>query len=48
MKKDGKNPKKIESMTPGLDKNGNENTNDPVLDLFEGDLVNRSTSRRDF
>ena len=48
MKKDGKYPEEIRSITPGQDENSTEINNDLVLDLFEGTFVKRSTSRRDF
>jgi Fe-S-cluster-containing dehydrogenase component len=48
MKKDGKNPKEIKSITPGQEENGHEIYNDQILDLFEGDFIKRGTSRRDF
>jgi Fe-S-cluster-containing dehydrogenase component len=48
MKKDGKNPEEIRSITPGQVENSTEINNDLVLDLFEGNFVKRSTSRRDF
>ena len=48
MKKDGKYPEEIRSITPGQDENSTEINNNLVLDLFEGTFVKRSTSRRDF
>jgi molybdopterin-containing oxidoreductase family iron-sulfur binding subunit len=48
MKKDGKNPKEIKRTTPVNNEDGIENTNDPVLEFFEGESVKRNTSRRDF
>ncbi len=48
MKKNGKNPEKIRQITSGQNEKRDEESNDPVLDLFEGDFVKRNTSRRDF
>ena len=48
MKKDGKNPKQIKNIPPEQDEIGRGDSNDLLLDLFEGDFIRKGTSRRDF
>ena len=48
MKKEGRNPKEIKSISADNDENHIVSINEPVLELFEGDFVKRGTSRRDF
>jgi Fe-S-cluster-containing dehydrogenase component/anaerobic selenocysteine-containing dehydrogenase len=48
MKKGGNNPKIIKSIAPVNDDNRDEIINDQFLELFDGDIVKRNTSRRDF
>ena len=48
MKKDEKNLKEFKSITSDRDENGTGNDNNQVLELFEGDFIKSSTSRRDF
>ena len=48
MKKNGKDPEEKTSIPPGQNEDMVDDNNDRFLDLFEGDLIKRSTSRRDF
>jgi len=48
MKKTGKYPEEIKSIAPGQKDKAEEDSNDQILDLFEGDFVKHGTSRRDF
>jgi Fe-S-cluster-containing dehydrogenase component len=48
MKKGGKNPEEIKSIAPDNFENLEEPGNDNLLELFEGDILKQSTSRRDF
>jgi molybdopterin-containing oxidoreductase family iron-sulfur binding subunit len=48
MKKDEKDPKQIKNIPPEQDEIGRGDSNDLVLDLFEGDFIRKGTSRRDF
>src|SRR5664280_894601 len=48
MKKNGKNPGEIKSITPAENETGNEGIVDPFLELFEEKKMKRGTSRRDF
>ena len=48
MKKNGQDPKEIKIIPPGRNEERAEETNDQFLDLFEGDIIKRGTSRRDF
>jgi Fe-S-cluster-containing dehydrogenase component/anaerobic selenocysteine-containing dehydrogenase len=48
MKKNGKDPMEIRGIATGENDKTDEESNDPILDLFEGDFIKQGTSRRDF